>query len=90
MIRSVVSGCSSMGVVSTGLTSKDDWDITISCALGSGLVGASTVRIDGIGNAKGRTDNLSAESLSKENGYSDAGGVAGRDGASIATWDNCS
>lgn len=53
-------------------------------------MGAATVRIDGIGNAKGRTDYFPAESFVKLNGYSDAGGVAGKDGASIATWDNCS
>lgn len=88
VIRSVVSGCSSIGALSTGVTSKDDGDLTISWALGGGLVGAATVRIDVYGSAKGRTDYLSAESFVKENGYSDAGGVAGKDGASIATWDN--
>lgn len=90
MIRSVVPGCSSIGVLSTGLTSKDDGDLTMSCAVGGGFIGMAAVRIDGIGNAKGRTDYLSAESFSKVNGYSDAGGVAGKNGASIATCDNCS
>lgn len=86
--RLVVSGRTSIVVITTGSISKGKDDLTMAKTNGGGLRGMAPVALDLDGNARGRTGKVDTLPFSNKKGKSDAVGVAGNNGPAIATKDS--